>query len=220
MGKSKYAGRKAWRFNYDHLQQNETWLLRISVIPPWKDDWIFNQGCKMKDVLIRNRYEKVCNEYVAQLCSMWNREPSYGWWVHNYVGGVWCYGDFISLNMDDIVYIVNNNIQEEDVVNWLDYASIAARYELDCPNLKSWINGFTGLSEEEIKKLQKPKKNMDYKIGDKVNVTANSITIGKGVVESIEDESYVVKLDNPITTVYCMSCDLEYVVDNGESKEK
>ena len=61
---------------------------------------------------------------------------------------------------------------------------------------------------------------MDYKIGDKVNVTSNSITIGKGVVESIEDESYVVKLDNPITTVYCMSCDLEYVVGNGESKEK
>lgn len=109
----------------------------------------------MKDVLIRNRYEKVCNEYVAQLCSMWNQDPAYGWWVNNEVGGVWCYGDFISLNMCDIVYIVNNSIKEEDVVNWLDYASIAAMYELDCPNLKSWVNGCPRLSDEEIQKLQK-----------------------------------------------------------------
>ena len=62
---------------------------------------------------------------------------------------------------------------------------------------------------------------MDYKIGDKVIVTANSIAIGKGVVERIEDEAYVIKLDNPITTVYCMSCALEYVVDDdGTDKEK
>lgn len=61
---------------------------------------------------------------------------------------------------------------------------------------------------------------MDYKVGDKVNVVANAITIGKGVVECIEDDTYVVKLDIPITTVQCMSNDLERIVDNAESKTK
>lgn len=112
----------------------------------------------MKDVLIRNRYEKVCNEYVAQLCSMWNQDIAYGWWVNNEVGGIWCYGDFISLNMSDIVYIVNNNIEEEDVINWLDYVSTAVIYGLSCPNLKSWVNGCPRLSTEDIQKLQKIKE--------------------------------------------------------------
>lgn len=61
----------------------------------------------------------------------------------------------------------------------------------------------------------------DYKIGDKVKVICNSIEVGVGIVESINDsitghQTYCIKLDTPITHVECLTDDLDIDVNNGK----
>lgn len=102
------------------------------------------------DTILKSKYENTCNEYIQSLCDLWHCEKSYGWWVNDEVGGVWCYGDCISLNMSDIVYIVNNNIQESVVVEWLDYSVFAIENNFVVPNLKSWVNGCPRLPKQEM----------------------------------------------------------------------
>ena len=91
--------------------------------------------------ILRENYEKACTDYLNALKATWGYETTYGYWVGNEVGGTYSFESDIFINMDNIVYCVNNNVPLETYEEWLDYCVWAGEFEQATPNLKSWCNG-------------------------------------------------------------------------------
>ena len=55
--------------------------------------------------LLDDDYTKACNGWVNQLLLMWELDTHYGYWAGDQVGGVYCYGEFIFIDMENITYL-------------------------------------------------------------------------------------------------------------------
>jgi len=112
--------------------------------------------------VLREDYEKACNGYLVTLLNMWELDASYGFWVSDEVGGVYSYGDTgLYLNMDDMIYVVENNISEQFYQEWLDYCVWAGEFNQTVPNLRAWHHGFPRVDEATQKKLSEMKRELD-----------------------------------------------------------
>lgn len=112
--------------------------------------------------VLREDYEKACNGYLVTLLNMWELYASYGFWVSDEVGGVYSYGDTgLYLNMDDIIYVVENNISEQSYQEWLDYCVLASEFNQTVPNLRAWHHGFPRVDEATQKKLSEMRYELD-----------------------------------------------------------
>ena len=129
-----------------------------------------HQGSNMNKAhkeLLKENYEKACNDYVAALLNLWDLDGYYGYWIGEEVGGVYDYGDGIfTIGMQDIVYCVENGVTEEEYEEMLEYCVKCHEYNLPMMNLNAWHKGaprhdFTKLDaakkalEDEIKKEKK-----------------------------------------------------------------
>ena len=111
---------------------------------------------------LREDYEKACNGYLVTLLNMWELDASYGFWVSDEVGGVYSYGDTgLFLNMDDMIYVVENNISEQSYKEWLDYCVWASEFNQTVPNLSAWHHGFPRVDEATQKKLSDMKRELN-----------------------------------------------------------
>lgn len=108
-----------------------------------------------KDMLdhLRKNYEKACNAYLVALLDVWELDPHYGYWIADEVGGLYAYGDCVFINMQDIIYCVENNVSYNTYMEWLDYCTWAEEFGQDTPNIESWCMGCPRVSDEEQKKL-------------------------------------------------------------------
>lgn len=115
--------------------------------------------------LLRENYEKACNAYLLALANMWGWCcQSYGYWVGNDVGSVYSYGDGTFINLDDIIYCVENSISEERYNEWVEYCMWAHEFRQDIPNLKSWNMGCPIVDKETRERLSKMKAELDTAI--------------------------------------------------------
>ena len=72
--------------------------------------------------LLKENYEKACNDYVQALLSLWDLDGFYGYWIGEEAGGVYDYGDGIfTIGMQDIVYCVENGVTEKEYEELLEY---------------------------------------------------------------------------------------------------
>ena len=111
---------------------------------------------------LREDYEKACNGYLVTLLNMWELDASYGFWVSDEVGGTYSYGDTgLYLNMDDMIYVVENNISEQSYREWLDYCVWAEEFNQTVPNLRAWHHGFPRVDEATQKKLSEMRYELD-----------------------------------------------------------
>lgn len=111
--------------------------------------------------LLRQDYEKACNAYLLQLANMWGWEcKEYGFWIADEIGGVFIYGDHISIGMEDIIYCVENEIKESVYVEFLDYCSFANEFGFTLPNFKSYSKGAPIVPQETRERLVKMKNEM------------------------------------------------------------
>lgn len=111
---------------------------------------------------LREDYEKACNGYLVTLLNMWELDASYGFWVSDEVGGTYSYGDTgLFLNMDDMIYVVENNISEQSYQEWLDYCVWASEFNQTVPNLRAWHHGFPRVDEATQKKLSDMKRELN-----------------------------------------------------------
>ena len=92
---------------------------------------------------------------------MWYCDSYYGYWIGDEVGGVYAYGDSIFINMDDIVYCVENDIQEKEYVEYQDYNVRANELGFDLINLQSWHKGAPRVSDETFKKFEAMKRDLN-----------------------------------------------------------
>lgn len=124
---------------------------------------------KVNKALIRlldEEYKKACNGWLNQLLNMWelDEDSGYGYWAGDETGGIYCYGESISITMDDIIYCVKNDVTEEEFIEWSDYCTWASEFKQPTPNLKSWMRGCPRCSKEEMEHLSEMMERFDEEI--------------------------------------------------------
>lgn len=110
--------------------------------------------------MLRKKWEDACNGYLVELLNNWGLDASYGYWIAAEIGGTYAYGDYIYINMDDIVYCVENDIQEKEYVENQDYNVRADKFGFNLINLQSWHKGAPRVPDETFKKLEKMKRDL------------------------------------------------------------
>lgn len=111
--------------------------------------------------LLKKNYEKACEDYVKAMLESFEIDRHDCWWIGDEVGGVFQVGDMLSLNMQEIVYIVENDIAYDDCVDWQDYNLCANEFNLNMLNLKSWHMGAPRVPQETFDRLRKMKKDIE-----------------------------------------------------------
>ena len=111
---------------------------------------------------LREDYEKACNGYLVTLLNMWELDAYYGFWVADEVGGTYSYGDTgLYLNMDDMIYVVENQFSEQSYREWHEYCLWACEFNQTVPTLRAWHNGFVRVDEATQKKLSDMKRELN-----------------------------------------------------------
>ena len=120
---------------------------------------------KAKDAVkqqLKEQWKKACNGFLNELLRMWKLDAHYGYWIGNEEGSVYDYGDGIfTINMDDIIYCVENDVTREQYEEWHDYICDAAEFNFTTPNLRSWMRGCPRTPPEVFYKLRKLKADLD-----------------------------------------------------------
>ena len=112
--------------------------------------------------LLKENYEKACNDYVAALLTLWDLDGYYGYWIGEEVGGVYDYGDgMYTINVQDIVYCVENGVTEEEYEEMLEYCVKCHEYNLPTMNLNAWHKG---APRHDFTKLDAAKKALEDEI--------------------------------------------------------
>ena len=62
--------------------------------------------------------------------------------------------------MEDIIYIVENDIEEDEVLAWEDYCLDALEFKFNTPNLQSWHRGCPRTPKETFDHLRELKANI------------------------------------------------------------
>lgn len=109
---------------------------------------------------LRTAYEKACNDYLAELLRMWELDSHYGYWIGDDVGGVYDYDGVFTINMNDIIYCVENGVTERQYYEWQEYIVDASEFGFDTPNLKSWMHGCPRTPQEIFEKLRAMKRDL------------------------------------------------------------
>ena len=123
--------------------------------------------------LLKKNYKDACNAYLRTLADAWEWDlESYGFWIADCVGETYSYGDCMFINMEDIIFCVENDIKQNEYVEWQDYCLFANEFNQNIPNLKAWHNGCPRLSKDAQKHLISLKERLDKTIQEyKENTT-------------------------------------------------
>ena len=103
-------------------------------------------------------YDTACNGYRDALLRLWELDWHYGYWNSDEPGTIYHYGEVHNLTMEEIVYIVDNDIEEAEVTVWEDYTLDALEFGFDTPNLMAWHRGCPRVPIETYKRLRQMKK--------------------------------------------------------------
>ena len=109
---------------------------------------------------LRTAYEKACNDYLAEPLRMWELDSHYGYWIGDDVGGVYDYDGGFSINMEDIIYCVENSVTERQYYEWQEYIVDALEFGFSTPNLKSWMHGCPRTDKKTFEKLRAMKRDL------------------------------------------------------------
>lgn len=111
--------------------------------------------------LLKKNYEDACEAYVKAMLESFEVDRKDCWWVADEVGGVFMVGDMLSLNMQDIVYIVENDIAYDDCVDWQDYNLLANEFNFNMLNIKAWHKRAPRVPQETFDRLRKMKDELE-----------------------------------------------------------
>ena len=110
--------------------------------------------------VLRCQFAVACNGYLNELLRMWELDAHYGYWSGDEPGTIYHYGDTHNLSMEDIIYIVENDIEEDEVLAWEDYCLEAHEFGFGMPNLRSWHRGCPRTSQATFDTLRALKNDL------------------------------------------------------------
>lgn len=140
--------------------------------------------------MLKEQYEQACNGYLCELLRMWELSSCYGYWNSDEPGTIYHYAETHNLTMEDIIYIVENDIEEDEVLAWEDYCVDAYEFKFTTPNLRAWHKGCPRTPQSVFDKLRALKANLE-----------SSVEAEK---QRIENESK----RNPVLDMRIDACDL------------
>jgi hypothetical protein len=111
--------------------------------------------------VLRCQFAVACNGYLNELLRMWELDAHYGYWNSDQPGTIYHYGETHDLSMEDIIYIVENDIEEDEVLAWEDYCLDAYEFKFPTPNLQSWHKGCPRTPQETFDRLRQLKADLD-----------------------------------------------------------
>jgi len=115
---------------------------------------------------LKEAYETMCNNYRDELLRLWELDSHYGYWNSDQPGTIYHYGEVHNLTMEEIVYIVDNDIEEEEVMVWEDYILDALEFGFDTPNLMAWHRGCPRVSIVTFARLRQMKASLEKFVDD------------------------------------------------------
>ena len=115
---------------------------------------------------LKEGYETMCNNYRDELLRMWELDAHYGYWNSDQPGTIYHYGEVHNLTMEEIVYIVDNDIEEAEVTVWEDYTLDALEFGFDVPNLMAWHRGCPRVSIVTFDRLRQMKSDLEKFVDD------------------------------------------------------
>ena len=115
---------------------------------------------------LKEAYEKVCNYYKDELLRMWELDGHYGYWNSDQPGTIYHYGEVHNLTMEEIIYIVDNDIEEAEVMVWEDYMLDALEFGFDVPNLMAWHRGCPRIPNSTFNRLRQMKADLEKFVDD------------------------------------------------------
>lgn len=118
-------------------------------------------GFFRKEVKLRDDWNEVCKAYLRRFCIIMDLPEEDAYWPGGDIGSVAVWEDGTAYNMDDIRYVVDNNIAKETVEAWWNYSyqihCINSEYhalqnykELPNVNLESYCKGARTLTKEQL----------------------------------------------------------------------
>lgn len=110
--------------------------------------------------VLRCQFAVACNGYLNELLRMWELDAHYGYWNSDQPGTIYHYGETHNLTMEEIIYIVENDIEEDEVLAWEDYCLDAHEFGFDTPNLRSWHRGCPRTEQAVFAKLRALKNDL------------------------------------------------------------
>ena len=111
--------------------------------------------------MLKEQWRNACNGYLCELLRMWELDAHYGYWTGNEEGTFYHYGDTHNLTMEDIMYIVDCDIEEDEVLEWEDYCLEANEFGFNMPNLRAWHRGCPRTSQEVFNHLRQMKSDLN-----------------------------------------------------------
>ena len=115
--------------------------------------------------MLKEQWEKACNGYLVELLHMWELDAHYGYWIGDEVGGVYDYADGVmTINMDDIIYCMEHDVESKEYMAWQEYICDAAEFGFNTPNLRSFVRGCPRTPSEIFERLRKLKADLNNAI--------------------------------------------------------
>lgn len=115
---------------------------------------------------LKEIWNEVCGQYLRKFCEIMEMDYEDGYWPGGDIGSVVVFSNGEAFNIQDIRYVVDNNIDRNEVDAWynytLDILALQEEYDelyhhdkLRSISLESWCKGAPKpYSEEKIKSLQ------------------------------------------------------------------
>lgn len=102
---------------------------------------------KLED--LKTRHESLKNEYVQYFCKQMGLDDNGSYFTGNIV----CIGDYF-IDMQTIVYAVNNEIKDTTFLDWYNYNLTLGEENLGDVSLENYVKGNFEYSIDEITRLQ------------------------------------------------------------------
>lgn len=109
---------------------------------------------------LRTQYDAACNEYLQTLLQRWELDGHYGYWNSGRPGTIYHYGETHNLQMDDIIYCVEHDIDEDEVLAWEDYLLDAGEFGFTLLSLDAWHSGAPRTPQEVFDRLRNMKQQL------------------------------------------------------------
>lgn len=119
---------------------------------------------KAHKALLQEEYERSVINYLNALLQNWELDSEYGYWVGDEIGGLYAYGDWLFISMDNIIFCVKNDVTEKEYSEWTEYNSKCTEYNLRGMNLKAWHAGAPRMPKESFEHLDSLKEELNKKV--------------------------------------------------------
>jgi len=124
---------------------------------------------KTADAIKRNlkvQWEQACNAYLLELSKMWELDydltpNGYGYWIADIVGDVYDYGGMITINMQDIIFCVENDVSKDTYFEYTEYCLKCSEYNFPHPTFQAFAKGCPLIPQERFDRLEALQKDLD-----------------------------------------------------------